>query len=95
VDRRLTAEKFLGVDIGTNFAGLPSSPDCRFRTEQPTYSILNRGIEAEVLPVVQRYGMGTLRDGDSPTESPRQPSMPVALCGDPTGFDSGEPRWRR
>jgi aryl-alcohol dehydrogenase-like predicted oxidoreductase len=32
----------------------------RFRTEQPTYSILNRGIEREVLPVVQRYGMGAL-----------------------------------
>jgi aryl-alcohol dehydrogenase-like predicted oxidoreductase len=32
----------------------------RFRTEQPTYSILNRGIEAEVLPVAERYGMGTL-----------------------------------
>ncbi|PRX50090.1 aryl-alcohol dehydrogenase-like predicted oxidoreductase [Prauserella shujinwangii] len=32
----------------------------RFRTEQPTYSILNRGIEAEVLPTAQRYGMGTL-----------------------------------
>ncbi|GAA4603421.1 aldo/keto reductase [Actinoallomurus liliacearum] len=32
----------------------------RFRTEQPTYSILNRGIEAEVLPVAQRHGMGTL-----------------------------------
>ncbi|PRY16128.1 aldo/keto reductase [Kineococcus rhizosphaerae] len=32
----------------------------RFRTEQPTYSILNRGIENEVLPVAQRYGMGTL-----------------------------------
>ena len=32
----------------------------RFRTEQPPYSILNRGIEAEVLPVVQRYGMGAL-----------------------------------
>lgn len=32
----------------------------RFRTEQPTYSILNRGIEAEILPVTQRYGMGTL-----------------------------------
>lgn len=31
-----------------------------FRTEQPTYSILNRGIEAEVLPVAQRFGMGTL-----------------------------------
>jgi aryl-alcohol dehydrogenase-like predicted oxidoreductase len=32
----------------------------RFRTEQPVYSILNRGIEREVLPVCQRYGMGTL-----------------------------------
>jgi aryl-alcohol dehydrogenase-like predicted oxidoreductase len=32
----------------------------RFRTEQPAYSILNRGIEREVLPVAQRYGMGTL-----------------------------------
>jgi aryl-alcohol dehydrogenase-like predicted oxidoreductase len=32
----------------------------RFRVEQPTYSILNRGIETEVLPVAQRYGMGTL-----------------------------------
>ena len=32
----------------------------RFRTEQPAYSILNRAIEAEVLPVAQRYGMGTL-----------------------------------
>jgi len=32
----------------------------RFRTEQPTYSILNRGIESEVLPVAQRYAMGTL-----------------------------------
>src|SRR4051794_6194731 len=32
----------------------------RFRTEQPTYSILNRGIEREVLPTAERYGMGTL-----------------------------------
>ena len=32
----------------------------RFRTEQPTYSILNRGIEAEVLPVAQRHGMGIM-----------------------------------
>jgi aryl-alcohol dehydrogenase-like predicted oxidoreductase len=30
----------------------------RFHTEQPTYSILSRGIETEVLPVAQRYGMG-------------------------------------
>lgn len=32
----------------------------RFRTEQPPYSLLNRGIEREVLPLAQRYGMGTL-----------------------------------
>jgi aryl-alcohol dehydrogenase-like predicted oxidoreductase len=32
----------------------------RFRTEQPPYSILNRSIEAEVLPALQRYGMGAV-----------------------------------
>jgi aryl-alcohol dehydrogenase (NADP+) len=32
----------------------------RFRTEQPPYSIVNRGIEREVLPVCERYGMGAL-----------------------------------
>jgi aryl-alcohol dehydrogenase-like predicted oxidoreductase len=32
----------------------------RFRCEQPPYSILNRGIERDVLPVAQRYGMGTI-----------------------------------
>ena len=32
----------------------------RFRTEQPSYSILSRGIEREVLPVAQRYGMGVV-----------------------------------
>jgi aryl-alcohol dehydrogenase-like predicted oxidoreductase len=32
----------------------------RFHTEQPAYSILNRGVEREVLPTAQRYGMGTL-----------------------------------
>ena len=32
----------------------------RFRTEQPPYSILNRSIEREVLPVCQTYGMGAL-----------------------------------
>jgi aryl-alcohol dehydrogenase-like predicted oxidoreductase len=32
----------------------------RFRTEQPPYSILNRGVEREVLPVCQRYGMGVM-----------------------------------
>jgi aryl-alcohol dehydrogenase-like predicted oxidoreductase len=32
----------------------------RPRTEQPPYSILNRSIESEVLPIAQRYGMGVL-----------------------------------
>src|SRR5271154_5671297 len=32
----------------------------RFRTEQPPYSILTRAIEREVLPMCERYGMGTL-----------------------------------
>jgi aryl-alcohol dehydrogenase-like predicted oxidoreductase len=32
----------------------------RFRTEQPPYSILVRGIEADVLPVAQTYGMGVI-----------------------------------
>ncbi|WOF23923.1 aldo/keto reductase [Microbacterium betulae] len=32
----------------------------RPRTEQPPYSILNRGIERDVLPVAQKHGMGVL-----------------------------------
>src|ERR1700712_1918794 len=32
----------------------------RFVTEQPPYSILVRGIEEDVLPTTQRWGMGTL-----------------------------------
>lgn len=32
----------------------------RFTTEQPPYSLLTRGIEADVLPVAQRHGMGVL-----------------------------------
>ncbi|MGP2440368.1 aldo/keto reductase [Streptomyces sp. JW3] len=32
----------------------------RFHTEQPPYSLLNRGVEREVLPVAQRHGIGTL-----------------------------------
>jgi aryl-alcohol dehydrogenase-like predicted oxidoreductase len=32
----------------------------RFRTEQPPYSILVRGIEHDVLPVAERHGMGVL-----------------------------------
>jgi aryl-alcohol dehydrogenase-like predicted oxidoreductase len=32
----------------------------RLSTEQPPYSILNRGIEREILPNIQRFGMGAL-----------------------------------
>ncbi|MGI5499274.1 aldo/keto reductase [Lentzea sp. CA-135723] len=32
----------------------------RFRSEQPHYSILNRGVEREILPVCQRHGLGVL-----------------------------------
>ncbi|GGK91765.1 aldo/keto reductase [Nocardia jinanensis] len=32
----------------------------RFRTEQPHYSILERGAEREIFPVCRRYGLGTL-----------------------------------
>jgi len=32
----------------------------RFRTEQPHYSLLDRGVEREVLPTAQKYGMGTV-----------------------------------
>jgi aryl-alcohol dehydrogenase-like predicted oxidoreductase len=32
----------------------------RFVTEQPPYSILVRGVEADVLPTCQRYGMGVI-----------------------------------
>ncbi|MFB7556880.1 aldo/keto reductase [Streptomyces brevispora] len=32
----------------------------RFRTEQPPYSLLARGVETSVLPTAQRYGMGVL-----------------------------------
>ncbi|ANP52454.1 aldo/keto reductase [Streptomyces griseochromogenes] len=32
----------------------------RYVTEQPSYSILQRGIEADVLPVTEQYGLGVL-----------------------------------
>ena len=52
-----------------------------FRSEQPTYSILNRGIEAGVLPVAQRHGMGVVvrsQAGRAPTSAPsRWPTGPL------------------
>ncbi|WP_405735342.1 aldo/keto reductase [Streptomyces sp. NBC_00028] len=37
-----------------------SSHLARYVTEQPSYSILQRGIEADVLPVAEEYGLGVL-----------------------------------
>src|SRR4051812_17331670 len=63
----------------------------RFVTEQPPYSLLVRGIEADVLPVAQEFGMGVLpwsplaggwlsggyrKDKDLP-ESQRRARMPA------------------
>jgi aryl-alcohol dehydrogenase-like predicted oxidoreductase len=62
----------------------------RFVTEQPPYSLLVRGIEADVLPVAERYGMGVLpwsplaggwlsgryRKGEDIAESRRGSRMP-------------------
>jgi aryl-alcohol dehydrogenase-like predicted oxidoreductase len=55
----------------------------RLRTEQPTYSVLNRSVEREVLPVCQRYGIGTLMY--SPL-GPRHAGRPL-----PQGAAAGQP----
>ncbi|MBE7163488.1 MAG: aldo/keto reductase, partial [Williamsia herbipolensis] len=63
----------------------------RFVTEQPPYSILVRGIEADLLPVTEKYGMGVLpwsplaggwlsgryRKGQDAPESHRAGRMPA------------------
>ncbi|MCW2526325.1 MAG: aryl-alcohol dehydrogenase [Pseudonocardiales bacterium] len=63
----------------------------RFVTEQPPYSILVRGVEADVLPVAEKYGMGVLpwsplaggwltgryRKGKEAPESHRAARMPA------------------
>jgi aryl-alcohol dehydrogenase-like predicted oxidoreductase len=63
----------------------------RFVCEQPPYSLLTRGIEADVLPVCRDYGMGVIpwsplaggwlsgryrKDGDSPSQSRRAQMLP-------------------
>ena len=48
----------------------------RFHTEQPAYSILNRGIEREVLPTVQRHGMGSLVWGPLGPRPAHRPHTP-------------------
>jgi aryl-alcohol dehydrogenase-like predicted oxidoreductase len=64
----------------------------RFRCEQPPYSLLNRGIEADVLPACARYGIGVIpwsplaggwlsgrysrSAGESPADSRRAQMLP-------------------
>jgi len=63
----------------------------RFVCEQPPYSLLARGIEADVLPVCQSYGIGVIpwsplgggwlsgryrKDGESPASSRRAQMLP-------------------
>ncbi len=63
----------------------------RFVCEQPPYSLLNRAIEADVLPVCQSYGLGVIpwsplaggwlsgryrKDGESPAASRRAQMLP-------------------
>ena len=63
----------------------------RFMCEQPPYSMLNRGIEADVLPVCEEYGIGVIpwsplamgwlsgrysKGGESPDTSRRAQMMP-------------------
>jgi aryl-alcohol dehydrogenase-like predicted oxidoreductase len=64
----------------------------RFRCEQPPYSLLTRGIEADVLPVCAAYGMGVIvwsplaggwlsgryrKQGESPGSSRRAQMLPA------------------
>ena len=65
----------------------------RFRAEQPPYSILDRGVEREVLPACERYGMGVMvwsplskgmltgryRKGQTPPESLRVKALPKQM----------------
>ena len=62
----------------------------RFVCEQPPYSMLVRGVEAEVLPICERYGMGVIpwsplaggwltgryRKGQEPPQSTRAERLP-------------------
>lgn len=65
-------------------------------TEQPPYSILSRGIERDVLPVVEQFGMGALvwsplcggwLTGKYSRSSPPPPNSRAAT--DPDHFDGG------
>ena len=62
----------------------------RFVTEQPPYSLLVRGIEADVLPVAQEYGMGVLPWRDVYKRQPSGQSMSLSTMR----ASSSWRRWR-
>ena len=62
----------------------------RFRTEQPRYSILSRGIEAAVLPTALRHGMGVLTYGPLAAgwlSGRADPTSGHRASGSPQAFD--------
>ncbi|MET9484219.1 aldo/keto reductase [Streptomyces sp. NPDC006638] len=66
----------------------------RFRTEQPPYSLLLRGIEAAVLPTTQRYGMGVLTYGPLGSgwlSGRADPSKGARAARGPAAFDLSVP----
>ncbi|QWS33032.1 aldo/keto reductase [Curtobacterium aetherium] len=58
--RAIGSSSFLASDIVEAHWTSERRSSARLRTEQPSYSILARSIEREVLPVCDRYGMGVL-----------------------------------
>lgn len=58
--RAIGSSSFLASDIVEAMRASERRALVPLRTEQPTYSILARGIEREILPVCERYGMGVL-----------------------------------
>ena len=59
--RYIGSSSYSGRRRSSRRSGRRASGDLeRFRTEQPPYSLLVRGIELDVLPTAQRHGMGIL-----------------------------------
>jgi len=58
--RAIGSSSFLASDIVEAQWTSEQRGLARLRTEQPSYSILARSIEREILPVCDRYGMGVL-----------------------------------
>jgi aryl-alcohol dehydrogenase-like predicted oxidoreductase len=67
----------------------------RYVTEQPPYSILVRGIEADVLPTCAKYGMGVIPAAGCRAATARTPTCrrrpPPHASGSPTATTSRSP----